>query len=388
MPRATMARKPQVLLITPVVPDPNGSGRSLRAYAWLKVLGGDCDVHLLVAGGQGQVEQALGVASTYFLEAELPVRWRRALGLMLPVLGLFPGFVADFLKPKHDGDFLGWLGSIRPDRIVVFRLYLHEVAAVIRASLPGIRCDIDLDDLESDSRFSIARCLIRLGRWRPGIRELIVALQYWFAEQVLLSRYHSVHLAAQEDVVRVRRRFRSRLAAFPNRILPRRLLTTDRRFRVLFVGSLGYPPNEEAAVLLIDRVAPLLTHLPNLKVTIAGRSPNAALRRQLLGNPLIDFFEDASDLAPLYASALAVVVPLRAGGGTKIKTIEALAYGRPLVSTAEGVRGMDIEAGVNYLAAETAADFAASICRLVEEPGLADRIGSGGYRLWQRDLSL
>jgi glycosyltransferase involved in cell wall biosynthesis len=388
MPRATMARKPQVLLITPVVPDPNGSGRSLRAYAWLKVLGRDCDVHLLVAGGQGQVEQALGVASTYFLEAELPVRWRRALGLMLPVLGLFPGFVADFLKPKHDGDFLGWLGSIRPDRIVVFRLYLHEVAAVVRASLPGIRCDIDLDDLESDSRFSIARCLIRLGRWRRGIRELIVALQYWFAEQVLLSRYHSVHLAAQEDVVRVRRRFRSRLAAFPNRILPRRLLTTDRRFRVLFVGSLGYPPNEEAAVLLIDKVAPLLTHLPNLKVTIAGRSPNAALRRQLLGNPLIDFFEDASDLAPLYASALAVVVPLRAGGGTKIKTIEALAYGRPLVSTAEGVRGMDAEAGVNYLAAETAVDFAASIGRLADEPELADRIGSSGYSFWQRDLSL
>jgi glycosyltransferase involved in cell wall biosynthesis len=387
MARATVARKPQILLITPVVPDPNGSGRSLRAYAWLKALGRDCDVHLLVVGGQGQLEQAPAVASTYSLEAELPVRWRRALGLMLPVLGLFPAFVADFLKPKHDGALPGWLGSIRPDRIVVFRLYLHEVAAVVRAILPGVRCDIDLDDLESDSRLSIARCQIRLGRWRLGIRELAVALQYWFAEQVLLSRYHTVHLAAPEDIARVRRS-RLRLAAFPNRILPRPPLTLERRFRVLFVGSLGYPPNEEAAVFLIDKVARLLAHLPTLKVTIVGRSPTAALRRQLLGNPLIDFLEDASDLAPLYASALAVVVPLRAGGGTKIKTIEAFAYGRPLVSTAEGVRGMEAEAGLNYLAAETAADFAASIRRLAKEPELADRIGSGGYRLWQRDLSL
>ncbi|RYD39136.1 MAG: glycosyltransferase [Verrucomicrobiaceae bacterium] len=125
-----------------------------------------------------------------------------------------------------------------------------------------------------------------------------------------------------------------------------------------------------------------------MKVTIVGRTPSAALRCQLRCNPLVDFFEDASDLAALYASALAVVVPLSAGGGTKIKTIEALAYGRPLVSTAEGVRGVNAEAGVNYLAAETAAEFAASICRLAEEPELADSIGSSGYSLWQRDLSL
>lgn len=385
-----MAERPDLLLITPVVPDPRGAGRNLRAWAWLDVLSRDYAVHVLVAGGQeAGAPPVPSAASVHFLAVGPAPAWKRRAALIFPLLAMRSGFHADFAQVNdHRAGALEWLAALRPVRIVVFRLYLHEVADVVRARLPAVRAEVDLDDLESRSRLSVALCNFRLGRPRAGLHELDLAVQYWLAEHWLLARYDAIHLAAREDREGIRNRYRTRVTAFPNRLAPQSTVDCAKPFRVLFIGSLGYPPNEEAAALLANEVAPLLSHLPDLRVTVAGKSPSAALRRQLVGNPLIDLIADPPDLAPLYAEASVVVVPLRAGGGTKFKTIEAFAYGRPVISTAEGVRGLNAEPGRHYLAAETAPEFAAAISRLAHDTHLARDIGAAGHRLWQDELSL
>jgi polysaccharide biosynthesis protein PslH len=76
-----------------------------------------------------------------------------------------------------------------------------------------------------------------------------------------------------------------------------------------------------------------------------------------------------------------VVVPLRAGGGSKLKTLEAFAHQRPVVSTGHGVRGLDVTPGVHYLPAESPAEFANAIARLAQDPALALRIAQAGRAL-------
>ncbi len=389
--RGAMAERPDLLLITPVVPDPRGAGLGLRAWAWLNVLGRDHAVHVLLASERevGSPPVVPGAASVHVLAVGRPAPRQRRSSLAFPILALRSGFHAEFLQvTDRRRGALDWLAAIRPVRIVVFRLYLHEVASVVRAELPAARAEVDLDDLESRSRLSIARCSFRLGNVRAGLHELNLAVQYWLAERVLLARYDAIHLAAREDLDGIGRRHRPRVAEFRNRLAPQPLLKGAKPFRVLFIGSLGYPPNVEAATLLANAVAPLLAHLPHLRVTVAGREPSNELRRRLAGDPRIDLIADPSDLAPLYAEALAVVVPLRAGGGTKFKTIEAFAYGRPVISTAEGVRGLGAEAGRHYLPAETASEFAAAVSRLAHDSALAGDIGAAGNRLWREELSL
>ena len=90
---------------------------------------------------------------------------------------------------------------------------------------------------------------------------------------------------------------------------------------------------------------------------------------------------DVACAAPFYEQADAAVVPLRAGGGTRIKLLEAFAHGVPVVSTSVGAEGLDVEAGRHLLIADDPAGLADACRRLMEEPGLADRLRAEALRL-------
>src|SRR4029079_1444016 len=91
-----------------------------------------------------------------------------------------------------------------------------------------------------------------------------------------------------------------------------------------------------------------------------------------------------ADLASLYRDAQVVVVPIQAGGGTRIKEIEALARRRPVVSTPLGVEGLDVVDGVHVLLGDDADAIARQCWRVVSEPGLGSRLVE---RAWERFLS-
>ena len=98
----------------------------------------------------------------------------------------------------------------------------------------------------------------------------------------------------------------------------------------------------------------------------------------------VDFVPDADDLAAFYADSHIVLIPLRAGGGTKLKTLEAFAYRRPVISTRHGVRGLGAVVGEHYLHAETPMEFAEAVIRLEADPDLSERIAQAGWELCSR----
>ncbi len=115
--------------------------------------------------------------------------------------------------------------------------------------------------------------------------------------------------------------------------------------RLLFVGNYQYFPNEEGVAWFIDAVFPhVLQEIPATRLIVAGSSPRTSLR-EVCNRTDVELIANPEDLGPLYRNASIAVVPLRSGSGTRIKILEAAAYGLPVVSTAIGAEGLDLVDG-------------------------------------------
>jgi glycosyltransferase involved in cell wall biosynthesis len=147
---------------------------------------------------------------------------------------------------------------------------------------------------------------------------------------------------------------------------------------LLFVGSMDYAPNADAALRLARDVLPLV---PGAEAWVAGVSPPAALR-ELPGVRVLGVLDT---LAQAYAAARVVVVPLRAGGGTRLKVLEALAHGRAVVSTPLGCAGLGVRDGREVLLACDDEGLAAATRRLLADPGLRARLAAGGRAYVERE---
>jgi glycosyltransferase involved in cell wall biosynthesis len=144
----------------------------------------------------------------------------------------------------------------------------------------------------------------------------------------------------------------------------------DRRApTLLFIGHLGYPPNIEAALALVQLMPAVWERIAGARLILAGRNPHPViLSRSQPGK--IDVVANPHSASPLLSNAHLAVMPLLRGGGTRIKALEAIAWGLPIVATARAVEGLQLEDGVHVRIAETIEAFVAAICDLCERPEL------------------
>lgn len=138
---------------------------------------------------------------------------------------------------------------------------------------------------------------------------------------------------------------------------------------VLFIGSFSYLPNADAARWFTDRAWPRVRAAlgDGIRLTLAGFSPPADLTA-LDGNSGIRVIANAPDLTALYASASMVIAPILSGSGTRVKLIEAAAYGRAIVTTALGCEGLDLADGIHAEIADEPAEIADRIVALARSP--------------------
>jgi len=152
----------------------------------------------------------------------------------------------------------------------------------------------------------------------------------------------------------------------PNELSER---STEARPTLVFVGHLSYGPNIEAARALIDLMPRLQKHFPRARLLMAGRNPDP----QLLAhgrNDGIEIIANPSHPKLYLRQADLAVLPLYRGGGTRIKAIEAMAWGVPVVATSLAVDGLNLENGRHVRIAETDAEMIAQIVRLMSDPQL------------------
>jgi glycosyltransferase involved in cell wall biosynthesis len=148
--------------------------------------------------------------------------------------------------------------------------------------------------------------------------------------------------------------------------------------RILFLGSLDYSPNVDAVSHLVDDVLP---HLRDSGVTLdlVGSHPRKAVHAAARRSPVpVEVAGHVPDTAPYWDRARALVVPLRIGGGTRLKILEALARGVPVVSTTIGCEGLGLRPGDDLLVADDPRELAAAVERLLGDDDLCRALAAHG----------
>ena len=153
---------------------------------------------------------------------------------------------------------------------------------------------------------------------------------------------------------------------------------------LLFVGTMHYQPNADAMRFFVRRVFPLVRQgCPQAQLQIVGGNPGPEVLELHDGRAV--FVRGAVPRVEPYLERAAVVVaPIRFGGGTRIKILEAMAHRRPVVSTTVGAEGLEVEAGRHLLLADQPRAFAEACLRLLREPALGARLTAEGYELVRR----
>jgi glycosyltransferase involved in cell wall biosynthesis len=132
--------------------------------------------------------------------------------------------------------------------------------------------------------------------------------------------------------------------------------------RLLFLGSLDWRPNLDGVNLLLDEIFPkALRAMPDATLAVVGRKPPQWLRQRIASFRQVELHADVPDTRPFLASAGMLVVPLRIGGGSRLKILEALATDLPVVSTSVGAEGLELTPGRHLTIADSADRFAMAI---------------------------
>lgn len=150
---------------------------------------------------------------------------------------------------------------------------------------------------------------------------------------------------------------------------------------LIFTGTMNYGPNAEAALYFASHIWPrVVAAVPDVELTIVGHGPPAPVR-QLGQRAGIDVTGSVPDVRHYLAAAQVVVVPLRIGGGTRLKIVEALAMGKAVVTTTLGAEGLAVEPGRDLLIADEPETFAADVIALVRDPARRAALGRAGRQL-------
>lgn len=152
---------------------------------------------------------------------------------------------------------------------------------------------------------------------------------------------------------------------------------------LLFIGSFAHGPNLDAARRLVDRILPRVrASRPDVTLVLVGSDPPPELRRRVGAH--VELAASVPDVTPYLARASLVVVPLRLGGGMRVKVLEALAAGKAMVASSLAVEGLELQDGRQCVLAETDEEFGSRILRLLDDAEERRRLGTEA-RAWASD---
>lgn len=157
---------------------------------------------------------------------------------------------------------------------------------------------------------------------------------------------------------------------------------------LVFTGSMDWFPNEDAILFFTREIlGQIKEHIPTVKLTVVGRNPSRRLLKEAQRNPEIRVVGRVEDIRPFISRHALYVIPLRIGGGTRIKAYEAMAMGKAVVSTPIGTEGLPVNDGEHVILAAKADDFARAVVKLLRNPQAARRIGAAAREFVKTNFS-
>ncbi len=266
-------------------------------------------------------------------------------------------------------------GGAAFDVVWTMRLYLAGVALPYRDRAAHMVLDIDEDDAATVR--AIAELQSHRGEIDAARRSVAEAGAYARFAAHCLGWFDHIVTASDLESEALRRHHRLGVVttvtnAVDARISAKRRSHDTKPPSLLFVGNLNYVPNLDAAERLATSILPALRRrFPAAELHLAGAGKAAVQFARRSGVHAHGF---VADLGPLYDRASVTVVPLRAGGGSRIKILEAFAYGLPVVATPVAAAGLDVSDGDQLLIADDDTELVGAALRIATDVNLAGRL--------------
>jgi glycosyltransferase involved in cell wall biosynthesis len=355
-----------ILIVTKMLPAPADGGGKQRALAMLRRFSARGDVSL-IAFDDGADLEALHQLGVHVHSVQWPTTRRAIVGGYVR-----SGSVSSARFWHHDlARAAEHVARARPPDVLVIEY--AQLAPLIR-NVHAPLTVLSMHNVESDLVASIARSC------RVPARALLLA------EAAALHRLERRLLRVADIVSVVSETDRARLPPTRGRVIvcpnghehPERLPLRSIEPTAVFVAQLGWKPNVDGALWLGRKVWPLVRAVrPDARLLLVGRQPAPAVRG--LAGPDVEVTGTVPDVQPSLARARCTVAPLSAGGGSRLKILESLAAGRPVVSTRVGAEGLDDLVSHGIVIADDPRSFADAVIAFLDDANLAERVGKEGH---------
>lgn len=368
----------RVLVVGAQFPYPPRSGFETRFYQLLRQLGRRHDVTLLTYAG----EHDLAAAEELRSELEVEVVQRRPpsvaakrLGQAASLASRVPFAARDVRSPELQAAI---------DRLAARRFDVVQLESVFLWGnrLPeGARVVLDEHNVEYEVFARMAE--VGGSRLRSAFYRAEEARVRAFEQAAWRKADGCVVTSPREETIVTEHAPGTPLAVVPNAVDLEYFRPSGGAAEpetIVFNGVLDYWPNVDAVTFLVEDVLPRIrARRPNARLQIVGRGDRGGVEH--LRRPGVELVGEVPDVRPYLERAAVSTVPVRMGGGTRLKVVEALALERPLVSTSLGCEGIDVRDGEHLLIADTADAFADAVLRLFDDAELGRALGSAGRSL-------
>jgi glycosyltransferase involved in cell wall biosynthesis len=226
--------------------------------------------------------------------------------------------------------------------------------------------------------------------WRRAPLELEWRKMRRYEAQACTRSHLTVAVSEADRSILAARASRARVCAIPTGVDTRYFTpngSDERPGTLVFLGAMDWFPNEDGIIHFVDAVFPRVREaVPDATLTVVGKNPRPRVRR-LAEVPGVRVTGTVDDVRPHVAPAAVFVVPLRVGGGTRLKIFEGLAMGKAVVSTTVGAEGLPLVPGTHFVQVDDPAQFAESVVALLRDPARRSALGHAGRRLVEERYS-
>jgi len=376
----------QILFLTPRLPWPLFDGGRIRIFETLKHLAGSHEVTLAVPLRPDEAAVDTAPISRFCPRVLATVRSERPGAVARRLLG---GILRrDALAQSYffDHSLAGQLSDLTSrEEFDIIHVEFPLMAPYLRAVRSGRAVRVlSTHNIES-IRFERE---LRQGGW--GRRRVLLLADQWLAGQwevKAIRAFDGVTTVSEIEQSWVRERApRTSVELVPNGVDTRYFAFSPPcpSSVITFVGSMDYPPNIDAVLWLAESVLPeVRRRLPNFTFRVVGSRADPRVLA-LADRPGVEVLGQVEDIRPHLAQSLALVVPLRSGGGTRLKILQAMAMGRPVISTAVGAEGIELDSERHCLLAETPEEWVNQVLRVQGDYQLATRLALAGRELVEK----